>query len=105
MKTKADLYEAWAKVLRMCGDADPCFKLTGAANNLFTITENVQPGFSLEPSLYIFPIAYVKKKPVFVGDFLYDCYGHEMQIFEIRNAERFAENYNWEPPKSKTFGY
>jgi hypothetical protein len=97
-KTKADLYEAWAKVLRMCGDNRPCFKV---GEHLIRPTT---PAFDNNPESYGFPIAYIEGKAVFVGDALYRD-GGQYVILSDPNGLGLGEmsRWSWNPPKPKTF--
>ena len=74
IKTRADLFEAAAKMMRMCDEAGIMnyqFKLDGMKDSaLVNYTFNMEP-----PCRYEFPLAVVEGNPVFVGDELYDQAG------------------------------
>jgi len=83
IKTRADLFEAAAKMMRMCDEAEInyAFKVHGVL-------------FRKEPDLghdvdYEFPVSVVEGKPVFVGDALY--YGTIKAQICDNNAVRFCD--------------
>jgi len=90
IKTRADLFEAAAKMMRMCDEAEiqHTFKFGGIR---YTNIENRPLSFSHDSYMYEFPLAIVEGKPVFVGDELYDKYiaGNTSML-------------SWLPPKTKT---
>jgi len=96
IKTRADLFEAAAKMMRMCDAAGirHVWKWNG---------NKVQGGtvlLHLDIDSYEFPLAIVEGNPVFVGDELYDLYGHKWQA----NQYIFGDTsmLSWNPPKPAT---
>lgn len=71
LKSRADLFEAAAKMMRMCDEAvvEPAFKWRGTLHR-------ASPNFTGPISDYEFPLAIVEGKPVFMGDKIYDKFGN-----------------------------
>lgn len=104
MKTKADLYREYARIIDMTDgtgvDFLDCVKnISGTAVGKFYC----DPVFNKNPNEYFFAIAVVEGKPVFSMDKLYNSFGHLVEIVEIHNPDLFAANYSWHPPEPKTF--
>lgn len=119
MKTKADLYREYARIIDMTDgtgvDFLNCVKnISGTAVGKFYC----DPVFNKNPNEYFFAIAVVEEKPVFVGDKLWHNNGTEYAVQAVEKiGDRiafktiqepwidgdFAENYSWAPPKPKTF--
>lgn len=110
IKSRADLFEAAAKMMRMCDEAgvDYVFKFDG-------VVYNTIPHFVNFVDKYEFPLAIVEGKPVFKGDKLYDSYGRLVNVEEakkfdgddavsLRTDGRWyrLDSYSWNPPKPKT---
>jgi hypothetical protein len=116
MKTQADLYEAAAKVMRMCEGTVvkwwECIKFEGLQCNKI----GFQPLFNDNADKYEFALAIIEGRPVFVGDELYDRSGSKFKALSLIESENesgiegSSDEFNggvyeeinccsWNPPK------
>jgi hypothetical protein len=110
IKTRAELFEAAAKMMRMCDDAgiDHTYKV-GMHKLLFS-SKNLS--FNEEPSSYEFPLAIIEGRPVFVGDELWYKKGYKIKIAGVDCISGFIaagkdgyfsiDSLSWNPPKPRT---
>jgi len=111
IKTRADLFEAAAKMVRMCDDAGigQVWKWNGTKTQGGTVL------LHLDIDSYEFPLAIVEGKPVFVGDELYSK-GSKFVVGELidgyfcefgyrikgHGISHLPDNCSWNPSKPKT---
>jgi hypothetical protein len=110
MKTQADLYEAAAKVMRMCYGTQvnwwDCIKVYGEIKSL-------PPVFDANPEKYKFALAIVEGRPVFAGDEIYHSKRGKLKIVSASKSGALQwmeskllgdpiEYWSWNPPKPKT---
>lgn len=104
IKTRADLFEAAAKMMRMCDKAGiPYACKVGGYRNEYAGGLN----FRDEPSIYEFPLAIVENRPVFVGDELYSINSGEKLVIQKPFIDpcftpAWCAMVSWNPPKPKT---
>ena len=113
IKTRADLFEAAAKMMRMCDEAGVNYqiKFDGIEIN---INQKLSVLTDYSSHRIEFPLSIVEGRPVFVGDELYIEDGRKLPCVNIRNDvfELDAGNgwrcyprndhVSWNPPKPKT---
>jgi len=118
IKTRADLFEAAAKMMRICDEAEiqHTFKFGGIR---YTNIENRPLSFSHDSYMYEFPLAIVEGKPVFVGDELYEDGNKVVVVSKHPNCDSLQwlgvgafkdeallgmplEHWSWNPPTPAT---
>lgn len=107
--TLAELYTEAARVAKMIEGTEleigTCIKFKGKA--LFSLDEEFMPD-KYGAADYIFALAIVEGKPVFVGDELYDPYERRCRVTGLANDNciigdgRAYHIWSWNPPQPKT---
>lgn len=112
IKTRADLFEAAAKMMRMCDEAGICntYKVKG-----ILCAGEWQMNLPINFNYYEFPIAIIEGRPVFVGDEVWFTGSDILSPMKIVVKEADSRNFladsgvvygrrsiSWNPPKPKT---
>ena len=95
--TKSDLHRRYADALDLC-------EKHGISQALAVGRHEGHPYLSSEASDYLFLLAVIEGKPVYVGDKLWNTVlGSEFIVTDLPRFSSNMENWSFEKPKPKTF--
>lgn len=114
IKTRADLFEAAAKMMRMCDAAGIPYVCKVCGNKIIESKSDIVT-FCGSPSSYEFPLAIIEGRPVFVGDEVWFTGSDILSPMKIVVKEADSRNFladsgvvygrrsiSWNPPKPLT---